>query len=126
MVCFEADKECEENREGKYLTLEKQQMKRNKTRNLKYVCAQWLSCVQLLAIPWISTPGSAVHGDSPGKNTRVGCHASSRVLISIIVDQWLLIQSSSCSVAKLCPTLCDPRDCSTPGSPVLSYLPFVV
>ena len=22
-----------------------------------------------------STPGSSVHGDSPGKNTRVGCHA---------------------------------------------------
>jgi len=22
-----------------------------------------------------STPGSSVHGDSPGKNTGVGCHA---------------------------------------------------
>ena len=28
-----------------------------------------------------------------------------------------------CSVAKLCPTLCDPMDCSTPGSSVLHYLP---
>ena len=27
-----------------------------------------------------------------------------------------------CSVAKLCPTLCDPVDCSTPGFPVLHYL----
>ena len=27
-----------------------------------------------------------------------------------------------CSVAKSCPTLCDPMDCSTPGSPVLHYL----
>ena len=27
-----------------------------------------------------------------------------------------------CSVAKLCPTLCDPMDCSTPGSPVLHHL----
>ena len=27
-----------------------------------------------------------------------------------------------CSVAKLCPTLCDPMDCSTPGSPVLYHL----
>ena len=26
-----------------------------------------------------------------------------------------------CSVAKLCPTLCDPMDCSTPGFPVLHY-----
>ena len=27
-----------------------------------------------------------------------------------------------CSVAKSCPTLCDPMDCSTPGFPVLYYL----
>ena len=28
-----------------------------------------------------------------------------------------------CSVAQLCPTLCDPVDYSTPGLPVLQYLP---
>ena len=28
-----------------------------------------------------------------------------------------------CSIAQSCPTLCDPMDCSTPGSPVLHYLP---
>ena len=28
-----------------------------------------------------------------------------------------------CSVAKLCPTLCDPMNYSTPGFPVLYYLP---
>ena len=28
-----------------------------------------------------------------------------------------------CSVAQSCPTLCDPMDCSTPGFPVLHYLP---
>ena len=28
-----------------------------------------------------------------------------------------------CSVANLCPILCDPTDCSTPGSSVLHYLP---
>ena len=28
-----------------------------------------------------------------------------------------------CSVTKLCPTLCDPMDCSVPGFPVLHYLP---
>ena len=28
-----------------------------------------------------------------------------------------------CSVAKSCPTLCDPKDCSTPGFPVLHLLP---
>ena len=26
------------------------------------------------------------------------------------------------SVAKLCPTLCHPMDCSTPGFPVIHYL----
>ena len=28
-----------------------------------------------------------------------------------------------CSIAKLCPSLCDPMDCGTPGFPVLHYLP---
>ena len=28
-----------------------------------------------------------------------------------------------CSVTKSCPTLCDPRDYSTPGFPILHYLP---
>ena len=28
-----------------------------------------------------------------------------------------------CSVVKSCLTLCDPMDCSTPGFPVLHYLP---
>ena len=41
-----------------------------------YLCAQSLSCVQLFATPWTaSLPSSSVCGDSPGKNTGVGCHA---------------------------------------------------
>ena len=28
-----------------------------------------------------------------------------------------------CVVAKSCPTFCDPKNCSTPGFPVLHYLP---
>ena len=28
-----------------------------------------------------------------------------------------------CSVAQLCPTLCDPMHCSTPGFPLLHHLP---
>ena len=31
-----------------------------------------------------------------------------------------------CSVAKLCPTLCDPMNCSNPGFPVLHYIPKFV
>ena len=39
--------------------------------------AQLLSHVQLFVTPWTiySLPDSSVHGDSPGKNTGVGCHA---------------------------------------------------
>ena len=34
-----------------------------------------------------------------------------------------ILGSSYCSVAQLCPTLCDPMDCSTPGLPVHHQLP---
>ena len=30
-------------------------------------------------------------------------------------------KSCCCSVAELCPTLCNPRDCNTPGFPVLHF-----
>ena len=42
------------------------------------------------------------------------------------LDSWLghlLYNCYCCSVTKACPTLCDPVDCSTPGFPVLHYLP---
>ena len=38
-------------------------------------CAQQLSHVQLCDTMDCSLPGSSVHGDSPGKNIGVGCHA---------------------------------------------------
>ena len=38
----------------------------------------------------------------------------------------LSLNHTSCSVAKLCLTLCKPRNCSTPGFPVLYYLPEFV
>ena len=43
--------------------------------------------------------------DSPGKNTGVGCH---------FLLQLMKVKSES-EVAQLCPTLCDPMDCSLPG-----------
>ena len=33
-----------------------------------------------------------------------------------------LLEACCCSVTQLCPTLCDPMDCSMPGFPVLHYL----
>ena len=75
-----------------------------------------------------SLPGSPVHGDSPGKNTEVGCHA----LLQIFPTQGLnpglphckppgkQLNSTAAAAKSLqsCPTLCDPRDGSPPGSPV--------
>ena len=46
--------------------------------------------------------------DSPGKNTGVGCH---------FLLQRMKGKSES-EVAQSCPTLCDPMDCSLPGSSV--------
>ena len=46
--------------------------------------------------------------DSPGKNTRVGCH---------FLLQCMKVKSGS-EVAQSCPTLGNPMDCSLPGSSV--------
>ena len=46
--------------------------------------------------------------DSPGKNTGVGCH---------FLLQCMKVNSES-EVTQSCPTLCDPMDCSPPGSSV--------
>ena len=46
--------------------------------------------------------------DSPGKNTGVGCH---------FLLQCMKVKSES-EVAKSCPTLSDPMDCSPPGSSI--------
>ena len=46
--------------------------------------------------------------DSPGKNTRVGCH---------FLLQSMKVKSES-EVAQSCPTLRNPMDCSLPGSSI--------
>ena len=46
--------------------------------------------------------------DSPGKNTGVGCH---------FLLQCMKVKSES-EVAQSCPTLCNPMDCSPPGSSI--------
>ena len=46
--------------------------------------------------------------DFPSKNTGVGCH---------FLLQCMKVKSES-EVAQSCPTLCDPMDCSLPGSSI--------
>ena len=55
-----------------------------------------------------SPPSSSVHGDSPGKNTGVGCH---------FLLQCVKVKSVS-EVTQSCPTLSDPMDRSLPGSSI--------
>ena len=50
--------------------------------------------------------------DSPGKNTGVGCH---------FLLQCMKVKSES-EVTQPSPTLCDPMDCSLPGSSIHSIL----
>ena len=44
------------------------------------------------------------------------------IIIVKIMKNTSRIYSTICSVAKLCPALCDPMDCGMPGFPVLHYL----
>ena len=55
-----------------------------------------------------SLPGFPCPWDSPGKNTRVGCH---------FLLQCMKVKSES-EVAQSCPTLSNFMDCSLPGSSV--------
>ena len=48
--------------------------------------------------------------DSPGKNTRVGCH--------FLLQCMKMKMKSESEIAQSCPTLSDPMDCSLPGSSV--------
>ena len=50
------------------------------------ICLVAHSCSTLCDPMVCSPPGSSVHGDSPGKNTGVGCHA--------FLQRWLFTKST--------------------------------
>ena len=54
----------------------------------------------------------------------IGVHVSFQIMIflCICVQEWVYRIMLFCSVAKLYPTLCNPRDCNTSDFPVLHYL----
>ena len=45
------------------------------------------------------------------------------VLLKFFFTKLLKVKLYCCSVTKLCPTLCDPMDCSAPGFYVLHHAP---
>ena len=48
------------------------------------------------------------------------CNVKEQIMLHI---QYLILSVQFSSVARLCPTLCDPMNCSTPGLPVHHQLP---
>ena len=72
------------------------------------LCLVAQSCLTLCDPMDSSQPGSSVHGDSPGKNTRMGCHA--------LLQGIILIQGSNPGY----PTLqVDSLPLSHQGSPII-------
>ena len=92
-----------------------------------------LSHARLYATPWTVACIMLLRlWNFPGKSTGVGCHF---LLQGIFPTQgsnpglphcrqtlyrlsYLYMYESESEVAQLCPTLCDPMDCSLPGSSV--------
>ena len=72
-----------------------------------------------------STPlkSSVLHLSIPASTQAPGNHRSIFTVITVLPFPECHTSCCCCSVAKLCPTLCDPMDCNTPGFPVLHYLP---
>ena len=66
------------------------------------------SRVRLCATPQMAAQQVPCPCDFPGKITGVGCH---------FLLQCMKVKSES-EVAQLCQTLCDPMDCSLPGSSI--------
>ena len=108
-------------------------------------CAKSLqSCPTLCDSMKCSLPGSSVQVDSLGKNTGVGCCAllqgifptqgSNLCLLPLLHWQagslplappgksQLAIAAAAAKSLQSCPTLCDPIDGSSPGSPVPGIL----
>ena len=106
------------------------------------LCLVIQSCLPLCDPMDCSPPGSSIHGNSPGKNPGVGCHAllqgifptHDRTQVFCIAGGFFTVWAATrkppytywsemkwsevkCSeVAQSCPTLCDPMDYSLPGS----------
>ena len=112
----------------------------NSHHDLVCVCLVTQSCPTLCDPMDYSPPGSSDHGDSPGKNTGVGCYAllqgifptqgsnpglphCKQILYGLSHQGSPRILEWISSVTQSCPTLCDPMDCNTWGFPVHHQFP---
>ena len=74
-------------------------------------------------LPGKSQGQRSLAGYSPW-DQRVSSDLATKITANCLFNTWINIYRISCSsVAKLCPTLCDPMDCSKPGSSNLHHLP---
>ena len=67
------------------------------------LCLVTQSCPTLCNPIDCSLPGSSVRGDSPGKNTGVGCHASSVLLVPPPNSQAFVSPSQVLTLAPVVP-----------------------
>ena len=78
------------------------------------------SCLTLSDLMGCSLPGSAVHGIFQARVMEWVAVAFSEIL-NIKVEKHTAAAAAAKSLQS-CPTLCDPMDCSPPGSPVPGIL----
>ena len=71
---------------------------------LRCVCSKSLQSCQTLCNPmYCNPPGCSVHGDSPGKNTRVGCHALLQGIFPTQESNPVLLHWHACSLPLVPP-----------------------
>ena len=92
---------------------------RKKTKVGFLIAIKWLihfavfSC--FMALRWLSSP-------SRSQKQACGFRGMPAAAEGVLNEGTPRLSCCCCSVAQLCPALCDPMDCSTPGFPVLHHL----
>ena len=95
--------------------------------SLKFIGCLLQNCPIIPLSPWNSTlikqcfPIYSSNSNTPGCPPNILYNCLPLFSIQLNVIHWISY-ISLLLVTKLCPTLCDPMDCNTPGFPVLHHL----